>query len=122
MAVEQVQFHRVGPISDQPSVTTSSNASTKYVLTAHFRGVPVQLEWMDGEPFPPCPSEEHEVVVMHHTDEDGRHYCPTGFIYCARCFAIGKEPEPFGCTRWEANLLRFWPCVGLWPGSFRVLR
>jgi len=51
---------------------------------------------------------QHEIDVMHHdalkdTDNlSGRwmHYCPTGFLYCWKCFATGTEPEPYSCTRW----------------------
>jgi hypothetical protein len=67
----------------------------------------VQMTW-DDEPFPPCPENTHDIVVMHHNqpkDEDdlqgeGVHYCPTMFLVCQKCFAIGEEPEPFECNRW----------------------
>lgn len=44
--------------------------------------------------------EHDEVEVMHHYDDDGRHYCPTGFLMCHRCGAVADEPEPSECTLW----------------------
>ena len=52
----------------------------------------------------PCEHREPDgssaVVVMHHHDGDSQHYCPTGIIYCYRCFASGDEPGEPACTLW----------------------
>lgn len=42
----------------------------------------------------------HALEVMHHCDDKGNHYCPTGFLMCAYCGGIADEPEPFQCTKW----------------------
>lgn len=42
--------------------------------------------------------------AVHHTDSDGKHYCPTGFMYCDAypdCDVWGIESEPFQCTVWD---------------------
>lgn len=44
-----------------------------------------------------CP---HVLHVVHHTDDEGRHYCPTGFLMCGLCGGIADEPGPPSCTRW----------------------
>ena len=43
------------------------------------------------------------IDVMHHHsgNPNGKHLCPTGFIMCFRCGAIGREPDPPLCTMWE---------------------
>lgn len=33
---------------------------------------------------------EHEFVAVHHTDADGNHWCPTGFIMCDHCALMAK--------------------------------
>jgi len=48
-----------------------------------------------------CPHKEIDVV--HHFDDEGRHYCPTGFVMCLECGATGDEPEPNECTLWRMH-------------------
>lgn len=82
-----------------PLTTTSTAAKTTHVVT--FRGQQVTLELDLEVGLPVCDVDKHDIVVMHHTDESGLHYCPTGFVYCYNCMAIGTEPEPYECTKWE---------------------
>ena len=46
-----------------------------------------------------CP-EGHAIDIIHHLGENDEHYCPTGFVQCANCGAVGNEPEPCRCQRW----------------------
>lgn len=73
-------------------VTSTSNMTTRLSL-AEWKG---QIVWLAHCDFPPC--EQHEIEVMHHLDDEGRHYCPTGFIWCPLCCGIADEPEPAECT------------------------
>lgn len=44
-----------------------------------------------------CRDDEHELSVMHHRDENGRHYCPTGFLECDKCGGVADDPNPQPC-------------------------
>jgi hypothetical protein len=77
-------------------VTGSSN-STSILTRGLYRGGWVELRWED-DPFPVCAPEAHQVEAMHHIGEDGEHFCPTGFVWCTRCCAVGGEPDPPACT------------------------
>jgi hypothetical protein len=60
-----------------------------------FRGSFVNLTHCDtGD----CPHAEIEVI--HHYDDEDRHYCPTGFVMCLQCGGVGDEPEPNECHKW----------------------
>lgn len=74
---------------------TGSDNRTKYISPATFRGQQIYLggEWESQY----C---EHEVHVVHHYGEGGVHYCPTGFVWCPHCMAVGDEPDPPSCIRW----------------------
>ena len=58
------------------------------------------LEFEEDDLFTPCKDGEHNVGVMHHYGEDGKHYCPTQLLYCYRCFVMAEEPEPYVCHLW----------------------
>lgn len=47
-----------------------------------------------------CPVEGHALEVMHHFDDDGKHYCPTGLLMCPYCGGIADEPQPYSCLKW----------------------
>lgn len=50
----------------------------------------------NGEPSDePC--EWHE---MHHTDEDGKHWCPTGYVLCHTHGGIGTVSGLGACQVW----------------------
>lgn len=61
-----------------------------------FKGQKVELDILSG--FDNTP-HQHELEVIHHIDENGLHYCPTMFIWCIVCGAIGDEPEPYECNK-----------------------
>lgn len=42
--------------------------------------------------------------VVHHFDDDGNHYCPTGFLLCRECGQPFPEPEPYSCHLWGEKL------------------
>ena len=44
---------------------------------------------------------DHELEVVHHYDERGCHYCPTGCLCCPLCAGVAYEPEPLSCMRWS---------------------
>ena len=73
----------------------TGTANDTWFVTAEYRGEIVRLH--DGDQ-PNC--RHPEIEVMHHFGADGKHYCPTMFIWCMGCFAIGNEPEPFSCQKW----------------------
>ena len=79
----------------------TSNNDTTYVFWIDWKGHRVQMVQEDSDILPLCKDGEHRVIVMHHYGEDGFHYCPTQFLYCPDCFAIGEEPEPYECTKWK---------------------
>ena len=71
--------------------------SINYMSTmVPFRGTFITLDRCDrGD----CSHEEIDVV--HHYDDEGRHYCPTGFVMCLECGGTGIEPEPHECNLWK---------------------
>ena len=72
---------------------------TAHCIDWHGKQVILQSEWALGLQM--CAPDQHHVEVMHHIgNPDGKHYCPTGFVWCPVCGAIGDEPEPNECTRW----------------------
>lgn len=77
-------------------IGTAANATPRYFSNGVYRGVTVTL---NASEFYGCP--HIEIEPLHHLDAKGRHYCPTGFIQCRVCGALGDEPKPFACTRWE---------------------
>lgn len=44
---------------------------------------------------------EHDWEEMHHHGDEGKHYCPTGFMWCAECASsrLATEAEQT-CFRW----------------------
>lgn len=79
------------------TATTSSNI-TKYVSPGQFKGQTIYIAALDDAASLDC---DHEIEVMHHLDAEGRHWCPTGFVWCPKCGATGEEPEPHSCQRWD---------------------
>lgn len=47
-----------------------------------------------------CPIDGHDLEVMHHFGDDGKHYCPTMFLICPFCGGLADEPEPCECNKW----------------------
>ena len=47
-----------------------------------------------------CPIKDHDLQVIHHYDDEGKHYCPTMFLMCSYCGGIADEPEPYECNKW----------------------
>jgi hypothetical protein len=68
-------------------------------VNATFKGVPVLLEHPSNDSHD-CPHPADFIEVVHHYDGAGLHYCPTGFIMCSFCGAVGNEPGDPECTRW----------------------
>lgn len=68
-----------------------------------FKGKQVDMQSFNRaeDNFPNPAICHHEIMVMHHTDDKSKHFCPTGFIYCPLCWIIGDEVEPYECTRWN---------------------
>lgn len=54
---------------------------------------------VDNGPAGTCPDGEHELDVVHYGV--GGHFCPTGFLMCYRCAAVGFEPAPHQCHVWQ---------------------
>lgn len=75
---------------------TCNQTSVRWYTQGEYRGKPIML--MIGDTFGSC---QHHVVPMHHTDAKGRHYCPTGIVWCPLCGGTAEEPKPYACTRWE---------------------
>lgn len=48
-----------------------------------------------------CPIEGHSLEVMHHYDDELKHYCPTMLLMCGFCGGIADEPEPYSCLKWN---------------------
>lgn len=48
-----------------------------------------------GDPGKPCRWDE-----MHHLDDDGNHWCPTGFMYCYEHGGTGTIDGPGACQAW----------------------
>ena len=43
---------------------------------------------------------DHNLIVVHHFDPEGKHFCPTGYLMCKNCYGLAKEPQPYSCTKW----------------------
>jgi len=76
------------------TVTGAANTTAFYSPGA-WKGGKV---WVSSESV--CPVPDHNLEVMHHNGDDGKHYCPTGFLWCPDCAGVAKEPEPYECNRW----------------------
>lgn len=76
-----------------------SDAVTIWTFTTsqEYRG---QTIYLQGD-YDSCPSGEHEIEVMHHYGDNGEHFCPTGFVMCRKCGAVGDEPKPYECNIWR---------------------
>ena len=74
-------------------VTTSSSTTTTYYSLAQWKGHVVTLS-----DFEPHDCDHPDLMVWHHYDNIGRHYCPTGFVECVECGMTGEEPDPPECT------------------------
>ena len=79
------------------TVTTGANNDTVTLEMVPYRG---QLVFLDVEfrVVGECP---HELDAVHHLGDDGHHWCPTMFIMCGLCGAVGHEPEPYECELWD---------------------
>ncbi len=75
---------------------TSSNNITVNLSMGKWKGNDITVSHSVVE----CPIQGHALEVMHHYGEDGRHYCPTQFLYCPQCGGIADEPEPYKCNKW----------------------
>ena len=76
---------------------TSTNAETILAQVVPYREAYVWLtNELDDSPPWLC---NHDLQVMHHFGDQGEHYCPTGFVQCVTCGAVGDEPEPYECRR-----------------------
>lgn len=80
-------------MNNQAYFTSSSNV-TIFCALVPFRGQQVLLTHCTEQY---CP---HDIGVVHHYDDEGRHYCPTGFIMCYLCGGMGDEPGEPECTLW----------------------
>ena len=78
------------------TITTAMDNQTTFVSGAIFQNQLVYLSSFEAESLHCC----HDVVVVHHYDDQGRHYCPTGAVMCNLCGAVGTEPEPNSCEKW----------------------
>jgi hypothetical protein len=68
------------------TITTGSTATT---ITVTFP--------CDGD----LPSDEGcRWEEMHHLDDEGRHWCPTGFMYCHEHGGVGSISGPGACQLW----------------------
>lgn len=51
----------------------------------------------------PCPPTDTACVIdqMHHYDDDGNHWCPTGFLWCyEHAELVGTIDGPGACALW----------------------
>lgn len=81
------------------SFTTGSGATTEWLSTQDWNGQTVVVRQPDST-FNLCNPGVHDLRVVHHTDDEGRHYCPTGFLMCHRCLGFAEEPAPASCQFW----------------------
>ncbi len=68
------------------SIATSSNGAT------------VTVTWPCDGPVrsdEPCRWSE-----MHHYDDEGRHWCPTGYVFCHTHGGVGTIDGPATCQLW----------------------
>lgn len=77
------------------TIITGANAETIPWSIGKWKGKEIAVTHQDSE----CPIEGHDLEVMHHYDDKGRHYCPTGFLICSLCGGIADEPTPYECTK-----------------------
>ncbi len=78
-----------------PEITATTNSETILGSFGSWKGKQVFVsEWV----YLSSP-HEHILAVVHHTDEAGRHFCPTMFLMCALCGGIADEPEPYECDK-----------------------
>ncbi len=70
-------------MSDQTIVTTGSSTTT-ITVTPCDPTSPVPCDWQE----------------MHHYDDEGRHWCPTGFVFCHTHFGVGTITGPGACQLW----------------------
>ena len=48
------------------------------------------------------PSDEPcDWAEMHHLDDEGRHWCPTGFMFCSTHCGLGRISGPGACQLWD---------------------
>ena len=73
-------------------MTTGTMNETTHISRGIWKGKPV---WVRGDQ--PCGIEGHDLEVVHHTDEEGRHWCPTGALLCYSCGGVAEEPPPYEC-------------------------
>lgn len=85
-------------MSPEATFTTTTGSSNDSITRAvvPFRGTIVTMDDTD----PDC--DHASLGEMHHIGPDGKHYCPTGFVWCNGCGAFGVWPEGVEseCKRW----------------------
>jgi hypothetical protein len=67
-------------------IGTSTNSTTITVR------LPCDGPFQNGQP---CVWRE-----MHHYDDEGRHWCPTGFVFCHEHAGTGTITGPNVCQLW----------------------
>lgn len=72
------------------------NDDTILCSIGKWKGKDVWVKYQTND----CPIEGHALEVMHHFDDEGKHYCPTGFLMCPFCGGITDEPQPYECNKW----------------------
>ncbi len=79
------------------NVLTGATMTTHYIRQVRWRG---QRVTVDAET--PCVHPQGLWVMHHGNDPEhrGRHWCPTGWLYCPDCMGLAEEPPPYTCTRW----------------------
>ena len=76
---------------------TGANHATLYGSSQYYR---THLVILTGTVGALCLPDQHNVQVVHHYGAGEIHYCPTMFISCEICGAVGMEPAPYACQRW----------------------
>ena len=74
----------------------SSNSITILCSAGKWKGKDIMVTHQMND----CPIEGHALEIMHHLDNEGRHFCPTMFLICSFCGGLADEPEPYECTKW----------------------
>jgi len=78
---------------------TTGTASTTIILSqAKWKGKDITVESSLD-----CPIQGHALEIMHHLGDDGRHWCPTMYLFCPHCNGVAEEPEPYECTKWGSK-------------------